>query len=161
MKCKILVAAILAILFVSCAALQTNQPNYYVDKNGQQVVITDPAGQCVLYKILGTNSEYYKMGLFAASYGALKAKVYTSDQANQALNDIKSSVDATGATVGSVINTILTVAARASKIGAPEIILVTQGLGGFSGNTTPLDECTVYKLDQYIESQRLLVMSFK
>ncbi|KXH69835.1 MAG: hypothetical protein AM326_01810 [Candidatus Thorarchaeota archaeon SMTZ-45] len=134
--------------------------NFYYDSNGQYVEITDPPGQCVLYKILG-DTTVYKTGLFVANYAAIKAKIYTAEDAITQLDVIEKEVLRPGASVGSVINTLFIVSAKASKAGAPEIILITEGLSPYKGNMTPLDECTVYKLVAYIGSQRNLCLAFQ
>jgi len=162
MKVKYLVCAILILsvgYIMGIDGCQTTGTNYYYDKTGTYVEITDPPGQCIIYKLLG-DTTVYKTGLFVANYAAIKAKIYTPEQAIKELDAIEKEVLRPGATVGSVINTLFIVAARASKAGAPEIILVTEGLSPYKGNMTPLDDCTRYKLIAHIGSQRNLALAF-
>lgn len=149
-----------AVLVISCAGTFGYRPDFYVDRAGQTVEITAPAEQCVLYKVLGANTTYYRVGLFTANYAALKAKFYTPEEALKQLDIIQAAVENKAATVGSIVNTLLNVAASASKVGAPEIILVTEGLGVYAGDMTPIDDCTWYKLIAYIGKQRTLIMAF-
>lgn len=161
---KKFVAIILVVFLFGCSAalLHTgNRPDYYVDRAGTRVEITDPAGQCVLYKVLGANTDYYRTGLFVANYGALKAEFYTPEEAMKALDQLQEAVNNPAATVGSVINSLIQVAAQASKVGAPEIILVTEGLDIYAGDMTPIDDCTWYKLTAYIGKQKNLVFAFQ
>jgi hypothetical protein len=152
--------AIVFTILLGCAMVGMQQ-DYYVSRAGVRIDITSPADQCVLYKVLGANTTYYKTGLFVANYGALKAEFYTAEEADKELTIIEQAVDSKVATVGSIINTILIVAAKSSKVGAPEVILVTQGLGDFAGDLTPIDDCTWYKLKAYIAKQRMLIYAFK
>jgi len=157
---QMIVIALTVVFLVGCGTIGM-RPDYYVDRAGTRVEINLPAEQCVLYKVLGANTEYYKTGLFVANYAALKKGLYTPQEAEDALTTIEAAVDSKVATVGSVINSLLIVAAKASKIGAPEIILVTQGLDVYAGDMTPLDDCTWYKLMAYIGKQKTLVYAFK
>lgn len=141
----------------TCAT--TPSANFYYDKQGQYVEITDPPGQCVLYRVLG-DTMVYKTGLFVANYAAIKKGLYSAEEALAELEIIEREVLRPGASVGSVVNTLFIVAAKASKLGAPEIILITEGLSPYKGDMTPLDECTVYKLVAYIGSQRNLCIAF-
>jgi len=150
---------LLAAFTMGIDACQTTGTNYYYDKTGTYMEITDPPGQCVLYRVLG-DTTLYKQGLFVANYAAIKAGLYTGAQAIKELDVIEGEVLRPGATVGSVINTLMIVASKASKVGAPEIILVTEGLAPFKGDMTPLDDCTRYKLIAYIGSQRNLALAF-
>ena len=138
---------------------QTTGSNYYYDNTGTYVEITDPPGQCVIYKLLGDTTAY-KSGLFVANYAAIKKGIYSADQALKELDTIEKEVLRKGATVGSVVNTLFIVASTASKVGAPEIILVTEGLSPYKGNMTPIDDCTRYKLIAHIGSQRNLCLAF-
>jgi len=138
---------------------QTTGSNYYYDKNGAFVEITDPPAQCVLYKLLG-NTTTYKTGLFAMNYAAIKAKFYTGEQAVAELDKLEAEVVRPGATVGSFVNSLSITAAKASKMGAPEMVLITQNLDFLKGNMTPLDECTRYKLLNHIGGQRMLALAF-
>lgn len=138
---------------------QTTGSNYYYDANGTYIEITNPPEQCVLYRVLG-DTTYYKSGLFVANYAAIKAKLYSPEDAHKALDQIEAEVLRQSATVGSVINTLFIVAAQAAKVGAPEIVLVTKGLSSYKGDMTPLDDCTRYKLVAYIGEQRALVQAF-
>lgn len=161
---KMFVAIILGVLLMGCSGLMIhtgNVPDYYVDRQGTRVEISDPEGQCVLYKVLGANTQYYKTGLFVANYGALKAEFYTAEEADTELTVIEQAVDNPAATVGSIANTIVMVGAKSAKVGAPEVILVTQGLGDYAGDLTPIDDCTWYKLKAYIAKQRMLIYAFK
>lgn len=153
-------AVLIAFVFIACPGMQPQGPDFYFDRQGQRIEITDPAGQCVIYKVLG-DTTYYKIGLFTANYAALKAKIYTAAEAEDALNDIQAALDMQGSTVGSVVTAIITVAAKAAKVGAPEIVLVSQGLGDFKADATPIDDCTWYKLTAYIGGQRNLILAFK
>ena len=155
----LIVMVLLSGYIMGYSGCQTTGTNYYYDKTGTYVEITDPPGQCVLYKLLG-DTTIYKQGLFVANYAAIKAKIYTGEQAIKELDIIEKEVLRPGATVGAVINTIFIVASKASKIGAPEIILVTEGLSPYKGNMTPLDDCTIYKLIAHIGSQRNLALAF-
>ncbi len=160
MKCfAFAVLIVVAGFIMGIDGCQTTGTNYYYDKTGTYVEITDPPGQCVIYKLLG-DTTVYKQGLFVANYAAIKAGIYTGEQAIKELDIIEAEVLRKGATVGSVINTIFLVATKASKIGAPEIILVTEGLSPYKGNMTPLDDCTIYKLVAHIGSQRNLALAF-
>jgi hypothetical protein len=153
-----------ALMFMSCAyvdSMRGVQQDYYVSRTGVRVEIINPAEQCVLYKVLGANTTYYRTGLFVANYGALKAGFYTAEEADRELTIIEQAVDSKVATVGSIANTIVMVGAKSAKIGAPEVILVTQGLGDFAGDLTPIDDCTWYKLKAYIAKQRMLIYAFK
>jgi YD repeat-containing protein len=149
------------VLLTGCFFTGGNIVNYYYDKDGQYVEITDPQAQCVLYRVVGENAQLYAKGLFVANYSALKAGLYTPKEAFEAINELDNEIDRPGATVGSVINTLFLIAARASKVGAPELILITEGLGDFKADMTPLDDCTIYKLKKEIGSQRTLIMAFK
>jgi len=134
--------------------------NFYYDKSGQYVEITDPPGQCVLYKVLGGTSQYMRTGLFVANYAAIKAGYYSSADAMSRLDILEAEALRVGATVGSFINTLFTISAEAAKVGAPEMIVITEGLGPYRGDMTPLDDCTIYKLVAYIGSQKNLVRAF-
>ena len=138
---------------------QTTGTNYYYDKDGTYVEITDPPGQCVLYKVLG-NTTAYKTGLFAMNYAAIKAGFYTGEQAVAELDKLEAEVVRPGATVGSFANSLSITAAKASKVGAPEMVLVTQNLDFLKSNMTPLDDCTKYKLLNHIGGQRMLSLAF-
>lgn len=146
----------LTLLLAACAA---TGPNHYYDASGAYVEITNPAEQCVLYRVLG-DTTVYKSGLFVANYAAIKAGFYTASEALAELDTIEREVLRPGSTVGSVVNTLFIVAAKAAKVGAPEIVLVTQGLSPYKGDMTPLDECTRYKLVAYIGEQRALCTAF-
>lgn len=149
---------IIAMFTMGIKGCQTTS-NYYYDKEGKYVEITDPAAQCVLYRVLG-DTTVYKTGLFVANYAAIKAGIYSAEDALKELDAIQKAVEAPSATVGSVVNTLFIVAAKASKVGAPEIILVTEGLAPYKADMTPLDDCTRYKLVAYIGSQRNLCLAF-
>ena len=138
---------------------QTTGSNYYYDANGTYVEITDPPGQCVLYKVLG-NTTVYKTGLFAMNYAAIKAGFYTGEQAVIELDKLQAEVVRPGATVGSFTNSLFITASKASKVGAPEMVLITQNLDVLKGNMTPLDDCTKYKLLNHIGGQRMLALAF-
>lgn len=155
-------AIIFILLLTGCTlASQGYRPDYYVDRQGEKVEITSPAEQCVLYKVVGVNTEYYKVGLFTANYAALKAGFFTPEQADAEIVFIEEGIDSPTATVGSVINNLLMVAGKASKVGAPEIILVAEGLDIYANDSTPIDDCTWYKLKTYIAKQKTLVHAFK
>lgn len=154
-----LLLAMVLPFMVGIDGCQTTGANYYYDANGTYVEITDPPGQCVLYRVLG-DTMAYKTGLFVVNYAALKAKFYTGAEAIAELDIIEKEVLRPGANVGSVINTLTIVAAKASKVGAPEVVLVTEGLAPFKSNMTPLDDCTRYKLISYLGSQRNLALAF-
>ena len=161
---KLIAIMFIGIFMTSCAymdSMRGKQQNYYVDRTGVRVEITNPEEQCVLYRVLGANSQYYKTGLFVANYGALKAKFYTAEEADIELTTIEKAVDNPAATVGSIANTIVMVGAKSAKVGAPELVLVTQGLGDYAGDLTPIDDCTWYKLKAYIAKQRMLIYAFK
>lgn len=134
--------------------------NFYYDASGKYIEITNPPEQCVLYRVLKGNAEFYRAGLFTANYAALKAGIYKPSDALDELDNIEKSVLDPGATVGSVLNTLILTATAAAKVGAPELILVTEGLGGYRGNMTPLDDCTRYKLINFIGGQKNLVRAF-
>lgn len=168
-----IICILIAMIFFGCTmASKGYRPDYYVNKAGDKVDITDPAEQCVLYRVIGVDTEYYKVGLFTANYAALKTGIYTPEEADKELDFIEKSVDSEVATVGSVINSLLIVAGEAgeaglraagetSEVGAPEIILVAEGLEVYIDDPTPIDECTWYKLKTYIAKQRVLVHAFK
>jgi len=156
----LLVLVLVASIGVFTCTKQGSVPNYYMDSAGQKVEITNPEEQCVLYRVLGVNTEPYRVGLFLANYAALKGKVYTPKQALAEVGKIKTSVKEETATVGSVITTILITAASANKVGAPEIIVVTEGIGAYQEDSTPIDECTRYKLLAHIAKQEVLINSF-
>jgi hypothetical protein len=137
----------------------TTENNYYYDKAGQYVPITNPPEQCVLYRVLG-DTTLYRSGLFIMNYAALKKGYYTPEQAIAELDVLNGAATAPDATVGSFISTLMIVAGKATKVGAPEMVLVTEGLSPFKGDTTPLDECTRYKLVAYIGSQKNLCLAF-
>lgn len=156
---------LIALLLASIAFImgidgcQTTGSNYYYDNSGTYVEITDPPGQCVLYKVLG-NTTAYKTGLFAMNYAAIKAGFYTGEQAVAECDKLEAEVLRTGATVGSFVNSLSITAAKASKMGAPEMVLITQNLDVLKGNMTPLDDCTKYKLLNHIGGQRMLALAF-
>lgn len=159
---KLLLLALLVLMssfIMGLDACQTTS-NFYYDNAGTYVEITDPPGQCVLYRVLGDQAQAAKTGLFVANYAAIKTGLYSAEDAIKELDIIQAEVINVGATVGSVINTMFITATRASKAGAPEIILITEGLSPFKGNMTPLDDCTRYKLLAYIGSQRNLCRAF-
>jgi hypothetical protein len=152
----------LILMSLSCSKIFVPKTSdFYIDSNGNRVEITAPTEQCVLYKVLGTNTSYYKMGLYTANYGALKAGIYTPEEAESVINNISDEVNNPAATVGSVITVLLASVAKAEKAGAPEIILITSGLDEFAGSTVPLDDCTRYKLNQHIVKEKLLITAFK
>ena len=153
--------ALIAIPFlVGIEGCQTTRTNFFYDSNGNYVEIINPPEQCVLYRVLKGNTEIYKAGLFVMNYAALKAGFYTGEQAAGELDKIEAEITRPGATVGSVINTLAIIAARATKVGAPEIVLLTDGLNPFKADMTPLDDCTRYKLINYIGGQRNLSLAF-
>lgn len=158
----ILLACVLLFSFASCSKIFVQKANdFYMDANGNRVDIIDPAEQCVLYKVLGTNTSYYKMGLYTANYAALKKGLYTSEEAESVIKDIESEVNSKTASVGSVIAVLLASVAKAGKAGAPEIVVITAGLEEFAGSTLPLDDCTRYKLNVHIGKEKLLISAFK
>lgn len=134
--------------------------NYYYDSEGNYVEITNPQEQCVLYRVVKGNAKVYAAGLFVANYAAMKQGFYTKQEALEALADIEAAVVDSTATVGSVINTLSMVAAKAAKVGAPELILITEGLSVHAGDNTPLDDCTRYKLLAEIGKNRTLINAF-
>jgi hypothetical protein len=144
---------------VGIGGCETTGSNYYYDADGTYVEITNAPEQCVLYRVLG-DTTVYKSGLFVANYAAIKAKLYTPQEALTELDTIETEVLRKGATVGSVINTLFIVSAKATKVGAPEIVVVTKGLVPYKGDMTPLDDCTRYKLVAYIGEQRALCLAF-
>lgn len=146
-------------VFLLSACPYTRTP-YYYDKDGMYVEITNPPEQCVLYRVLGDKTQIYKAGLFVVNYAAIKEGFYTGEEVIRELSIIEAEVLSPAATVGSVINILIIVAAKAAKAGAPEIVLITQGLSEFVWSTTPLDDCTRYKLVGYIGSQRALALAF-
>jgi hypothetical protein len=106
-----------ALMFMSCAyvdSMRGVQQDYYVSRTGVRVEIINPAEQCVLYKVLGANTTYYRTGLFVANYGALKAGFYTAEEADRELTIIEQAVDSKVATVGSIANTIVMVGAKSA-----------------------------------------------
>lgn len=153
----LLVAFVPVILAVSKCS--TNTANYYYDSAGQYVEITDPPAQCVIYRILG-NTTAEKTGLFVANYAALKKGLYTAEDALNQLDFLQSEAESKTATVGSFISALVMVAGKVAKAGQPELILITQNLQSFINDTTPLDDCTRYKLIAYIGSQKTLAAAF-
>lgn len=139
---------------------QTTGANYYYDQAGQYVEITDPEGQCVLYRVIGLNTQAYKQGLFLVNYTAIKAKIYSADDVLKELDKLEAEVLRKGATVGSFTNTLLITAANAAKVGAPELVVVTRGLEIHRADMTPLDDCTRYKLVNEIGGHRALALAF-
>jgi len=153
------ILVILIVFTMGINKCQTTGANYYYDADGKYVDITNPPEQCVIYRLLG-DTMVYKSGLFIANYAAIKAKIYSPDEALTQLELIEKEVLRPGATVGSVVNTLFIVAAKATKVGAPEIILITEGLSPYKADMTPLDDCTRYKLISHIGSQRNLCLAF-
>lgn len=160
MKSKFILLLVMVafVALVGCAGMGGG-PNYYYDANGTYVEITNPAEQCVLYRVLGDTTAY-RTGLFVVNYAALKKGFYTGAEAIAELDIIEAEVMRPGANVGSVVNTLTIVAAKAAKVGAPEVVLVTEGLAPFKADMTPLDDCTRYKLVNYIGGQRNLALAF-
>lgn len=165
MKKLLLVLVSLSLLFVLSGCfdkiLKENQNDFYYDSKGNMVEIVSPEDQCVLYKVLGANTSYYKLGLYTANYTALKAGFYSPEEADSVINSIEAEVNSPSATVGSVISILLAAVANIKKVGAPEIVIITAGLEEYAGNTIGLDDCTRYKLNMHISKQKVLISAFK